>query len=212
MLATAVASSDRAEGSGVAVRHAERRPVRRRRARPSRDTYAVLCNRRVTHRPTGARPWSACRAPARWAAAGWYALTRDNGSSHVLLPMLVSRGDRSIVEQDHRRIKRLVRAGLGCGIFWTARRTLAGCEAMAMIRKGQVRRRRHQGTGCLHRGANRSCPPDRTCRLHLSGCSTINAKRCNRTRRVAYDLERAAERPWWWSTRPDPGKGQRHPH
>ena len=46
----------------------------------------------------------------------------------------------NIVEQDHRRIKRLVRPGLGFGSFWTARRTLAGYEAMAMIRKGQVRR------------------------------------------------------------------------
>lgn len=45
----------------------------------------------------------------------------------------------NIVEQDHRRIKRLVRPGLGFGGFWTARRTLAGIEAMAMIRKGQVR-------------------------------------------------------------------------
>src|ERR1700709_525460 len=45
----------------------------------------------------------------------------------------------NIVEQDHRRIKRLVRPGLGFGGFRTARRTLAGFEAMAMIRKGQVR-------------------------------------------------------------------------
>ena len=45
----------------------------------------------------------------------------------------------NIVEQDHRRIKRLIRPGLGFGGFWTARRTLAGFEAMAMIRKGQVR-------------------------------------------------------------------------
>ena len=45
----------------------------------------------------------------------------------------------NIVEQDHRRIKRLVRPGLGFGSFQTARRTLAGYEAMAMIRKGQVR-------------------------------------------------------------------------
>jgi transposase, IS6 family len=45
----------------------------------------------------------------------------------------------NIVEQDHRRIKRLTRPGLGFGGFWTARRTLAGFEAMAMIRKGQVR-------------------------------------------------------------------------
>jgi transposase-like protein len=45
----------------------------------------------------------------------------------------------NIVEQDHRRIKRLVRPGLGFGSFRTARRTLAGFEAMALIRKGQVR-------------------------------------------------------------------------
>ena len=46
----------------------------------------------------------------------------------------------NIVEQDHRRVKRLVRPGLGFGSFWTARRTLAGCEVMAMVRKGQVRK------------------------------------------------------------------------
>ena len=45
----------------------------------------------------------------------------------------------NIVEQDHRRIRRLLRPGLGFGSFWTARRTLAGYEAMAMIRKGQLR-------------------------------------------------------------------------
>ena len=45
----------------------------------------------------------------------------------------------NMVEQDHRRVKRLIRLGLGFGSVWTARRTLAGYEAMAMIRKGQVR-------------------------------------------------------------------------
>jgi transposase, IS6 family len=45
----------------------------------------------------------------------------------------------NIVEQDHRRVKRLTGPGLGFGGFWTARRTLAGYEAMAMIKKGQVR-------------------------------------------------------------------------
>ena len=45
----------------------------------------------------------------------------------------------NIVEQDHRNVKRLTRPGLGFGGFWTARRTLAGYEAMAMMRKGQVR-------------------------------------------------------------------------
>jgi transposase-like protein len=44
-----------------------------------------------------------------------------------------------IIEQDHRNVKRLIRPGLGFGGFWTARRTLAGYEAMAMIGKGQVR-------------------------------------------------------------------------
>ena len=45
----------------------------------------------------------------------------------------------NIIEQDHRRVKRLTSPGLGFGGFWSARRTLAGYEAMAMIRKGQVR-------------------------------------------------------------------------
>jgi transposase, IS6 family len=43
------------------------------------------------------------------------------------------------LEQDHRNVKRLTDPGLGFGRFWTARRTLAGYEAMAMVRKGQVR-------------------------------------------------------------------------
>jgi IS6 family transposase len=44
----------------------------------------------------------------------------------------------NIVEQDHRRIKRLVRPGLGFKTFVTASRTIAGYEALAMIRKGQA--------------------------------------------------------------------------
>jgi IS6 family transposase len=46
---------------------------------------------------------------------------------------------KNIVEQDHRNVKELTRPGLDFGSFWTARRTLAGYEAMAMMRKGQVR-------------------------------------------------------------------------
>ena len=45
----------------------------------------------------------------------------------------------NIVEQDHRRIKRLVRPGLGFGGLESAKRAVAGYEAMAMVRKGQVR-------------------------------------------------------------------------
>jgi hypothetical protein len=43
------------------------------------------------------------------------------------------------VEQDHRRIKRLTRPMLGFQGFWTAKRTLAGIEAMSMLAKEQVR-------------------------------------------------------------------------
>jgi transposase, IS6 family len=45
----------------------------------------------------------------------------------------------NLVEQDHRRIKRRVRPMLGFKRFTTARRTLAGVEALAMLSKGQVR-------------------------------------------------------------------------
>ena len=43
------------------------------------------------------------------------------------------------VEQDHRRVKRRTRPMLGFASLVTARRTLAGVEAMAMLAKGQVR-------------------------------------------------------------------------
>ncbi len=43
------------------------------------------------------------------------------------------------IEQDHRRIKRRTRPMLGFKRFATARRALAGIEAMAMLAKGQVR-------------------------------------------------------------------------
>ena len=45
----------------------------------------------------------------------------------------------NLVEQDHRRIKRRTRPMLRFESFRTARRTLAGVEAMAMLAKGQVR-------------------------------------------------------------------------
>ena len=45
--------------------------------------------------------------------------------------------NHNIVEEDHRRIKRLVRPGLGFTSN-TARRIIAGYEIFAMIHKGQV--------------------------------------------------------------------------
>ncbi|CAO3455064.1 Mobile element protein [Azospirillum largimobile] len=44
----------------------------------------------------------------------------------------------NIVEQGHRRIKRLVRSGLGFQNFYSARWTIAGYEIMVMVCKGQV--------------------------------------------------------------------------
>ncbi len=46
----------------------------------------------------------------------------------------------NIIEQDHRFIKKKVRASQGFGSLHTAERTLEGIEAVNMIRKGQVKR------------------------------------------------------------------------
>jgi hypothetical protein len=45
----------------------------------------------------------------------------------------------NILEQDHRAVKRRVRASQGFRAFHSVWRTLQGIEAMNMIRKGQVR-------------------------------------------------------------------------
>ena len=44
------------------------------------------------------------------------------------------------IEQDHRFVKKRVRACLDHRSFGTAERTIQGVEAMNMIRKGQLRR------------------------------------------------------------------------
>jgi transposase, IS6 family len=44
----------------------------------------------------------------------------------------------NVLEQDHRAIKRLVRASQHFRSFWGAWRTIAGYEAIHMIRKGQA--------------------------------------------------------------------------
>ena len=61
-----------------------------------------------------------------------------SGPDVALLALRQCKYLNNIVEQDHRRIKRLVRPGLGFASLPTARVTLAGYEAMAMIRKGQA--------------------------------------------------------------------------
>ena len=46
----------------------------------------------------------------------------------------------SIVEQDHRTLKRRVKLAMGYSSFRTAGRTIQGMEAMHLIHKGRVRR------------------------------------------------------------------------
>ncbi len=46
----------------------------------------------------------------------------------------------NIVEQDHRRVKRLTRLMLGFKNFYSAQSTLAGIELVAMIKKGQMKK------------------------------------------------------------------------
>jgi transposase-like protein len=53
------------------------------------------------------------------------------------------------MEQDHRTIKRRVRASQHFRSFWDAWRTIAGYEAIHMIRKGQARW--SAKVGLLHR-------------------------------------------------------------
>jgi transposase-like protein len=45
----------------------------------------------------------------------------------------------NVVEQDHRRIKRLTKPMMGFKNFHAAQKTLAGIELMAMLRKGQMK-------------------------------------------------------------------------
>ena len=44
----------------------------------------------------------------------------------------------NVLEQDHRAIKRRIRASQHFRSFWAAWRTIAGYEAIHMIRKGQA--------------------------------------------------------------------------
>ena len=88
----------------------------------------------------------------------------------------------NIVEQDHRWVKRLTGPGLGFGGFWTARRTLAGYKAMAMIKKGQVQ---NIGGSDIRApgGVHRRTIPGGSLRRHLIPSQTARrpALLCNRT-------------------------------
>jgi transposase, IS6 family len=60
--------------------------------------------------------------------------TLDSGCQHRPVTHL-----NSVLEQDHLAIKRRVNASQGFRSFWAAWHTLAGCEVIHMIRKGQAR-------------------------------------------------------------------------
>ena len=57
----------------------------------------------------------------------------------------------NVLEQDHRAIKRRVRARQHFRSFWGAWRTIAGYEAIHMIRKGQAHRNAGAKIGLVDR-------------------------------------------------------------
>jgi putative transposase len=68
-------------------------------------------------------------------------LKQVNREHHTRIKIRQYKYLNNIIEQDHRRIKRLTRPMLGFKNFYAAQRTLAGIEVMAMIKKGQMRTR-----------------------------------------------------------------------
>ena len=100
---------------------AARRFFRRALGRKTTRNPQVIVTDRLTSSP------GALRAMKRDGALGRFTRHRRG------------RWRNNRVEPDHRRIKRRVRPRLGFKRFVTARRTLAGVEALALLAKGQVR-------------------------------------------------------------------------
>ena len=74
----------------------------------------------------------ACRLPAGDCA------TQRRGCSGGELPTPTGAVPNNVLEQDHRAIKRRINASQHFRSFWGAWRTIAGYEAIHMIRKGQA--------------------------------------------------------------------------
>jgi transposase, IS6 family len=71
----------------------------------------------------------------------------DEDCRHRPVPYL-----NNVLEQDHRAIKRRINASQHFRSFWGAWRTIAGYEAVHMIRKGQAcESATGTGSGLLHR-------------------------------------------------------------
>lgn len=65
--------------------------------------------------------------------------TLVNREQHTRIKIRQCKYLNNMIEQDHRRIKRVTRPMLGFKNFYAAQRTLAGIEVMAMIKKGQMK-------------------------------------------------------------------------
>ena len=88
----------------------------------------------------------ACRLPAGDCA------TQRPGCSGGELPTPTGAYLNNVLEQDHRAIKRRINASQHFRSFWGAWRTIAGYEAIHMIRKGQACwSAMGTGSGLLHR-------------------------------------------------------------
>ena len=68
------------------------------------------------------------------------ALTQFNEDNKNRVKVRQCKYLNNIIEQDHRRIKRLTRPMLGFKNFNSAQSTLAGIELVAMIKKGQMKK------------------------------------------------------------------------
>lgn len=73
------------------------------------------------------------------SGANTAALNDYNAETNSNIEIRQSKYLNNVVEQDHRNIKRKTRQMLGFKSFYSAAKTLAGIELIAMIKKGQIR-------------------------------------------------------------------------
>ncbi len=119
--------------------------------RPTCGTARRPCQRGRARSAASARPRSPHEAVAYCEAKNDHSrqesrlsereqIDEEGGRVVALRTSAASQIPNNIVEQDHRRIKRLVRPGLGFKSMSSARQIICGYEIFAMIRKGQVKR------------------------------------------------------------------------
>lgn len=72
------------------------------------------------------------------SGANTAAINALNEEQDTRIEIRQSKYKNNLIEQDHRRIKRVIRPMLGFNNFHCAQKTLAGIELMAMLKKGQM--------------------------------------------------------------------------